>query len=66
MDRMLLRVVLVRAHPVILSELRLVVPVMDAGFWVVERRSGVTRYRERQLDSRSRSSSGFNLRLAAG
>ncbi len=49
MDRMVLRVVVVRVHPVILSDLSLVVPVLDAGFWVVERRSDATRYRERQF-----------------
>ena len=36
MDRMLLAVVVVRNHPVILSDLRSELPVLDPGFWVVE------------------------------
>ena len=37
MDRMLLPVVMVRHHPVILSALRSEFPVLDLGFWGVER-----------------------------
>jgi hypothetical protein len=37
MDRMLFGVVGVRGHPVILSDLSRAVPVLDPGFWVVER-----------------------------
>ena len=36
MDRILLRVVVVRNHPVILSEFRSELPVLALGFWVVE------------------------------
>jgi hypothetical protein len=36
MDRRLFGIVVVRDHPVILSDLSRSVPVMDPGFWVVE------------------------------
>ncbi len=37
MDRMPLGVAVTRNHPVILSELRSELLVLDLGFWVVER-----------------------------
>jgi len=44
---MSLGVVVERGHPVILSELSLEVPVLDSGFWVVERLvRGFARIRE--------------------